>query len=156
MTTINVVKLGSFAKFIQIASKLYLLPLRVDYKIPLVEYNFFSINTLLNFIIISLPFLGTVIFWIFQSQYITQVFYVLPDIYSKIDLGAMLIYPGINLVSLPVFGLNCFNCKTFTSVQEICSDKKMKFPRNSRIIIVVIVLNFLRCDIRLMLKICQS
>ena len=151
MTTINAVKLGSLAKFIKITSKLHLLPLKVDYRIPLVEFNFISINTLVNFIILSLPFLGTVILWACQAQYITQVFYALPEIYSKIDLGAMLIYPGINLMPLPVFVINCFNCKTFTSVQEICSDKKMKFPRNSRIIIVAIVLNFLRCDIRLML-----
>ena len=151
MTTINAVKLGSLAKFIKITSKLHLLPLKVDYRIPLVEFNFFSINTLVNFILFSLPFLGIVVLWSYQAQYITEVFYALPEIYSKIDLGAMVIYPGINMVSMPLFLINCLNCKTFTSVQEICSDKKMKFPRNSRIIIVAIVLNFIRCDIRLMI-----
>ena len=152
MTTTNVVKLGSLAKFIKIASKLHLLPLKVDYRIPLVEFNFISINTLVNFIIFSLPFLGTVILWACQAQYITEVIYALPEIYSKIDLGAMGIYPGINMVSLPLFLINCLNCKTFTSVQEISSDKNMKFPRNSGIIITALVLNLLRCDIRLMIS----
>ena len=151
MTTINVIKLGSFAKFLEITSKLHLLPVKVDYRIPLVEFNFISINTLVNFILFSLPFLGIVVLWSYQAQYITEVFYALPEIYSKIDLGAMVIYPGINMVSMPLFLINCLNCKTFTSVKEICSDKKMKFPRNSQIVIVAIVLNFLRCNIRLMI-----
>ena len=152
MTAINVIKLGSFAKFLEITSKLHLLPVKVDYRIPLVEFNFISINTLVNFIILSLPFLGTVILWACQAQYITQVFYALPEIYSKIDLGAMLIYPGINLMPLPVFVINCFNCKTFTSVRELASDQKMKFPKNSRIMNLTIFLNFLRCDIKLIFK----
>ena len=146
MTSIRekVVNLGSFAKFIKIASKLHILPLKVDYKISLVEFNLFSINTLVNFMIFTLPFLGIVILWISQAHYISDVFYALPEIYSKIDLGAMLIYPGINLVSLPLFLVNCLNCKTFTSVREVSSDEKMKFPRNSGIILLAIVLNLIR------------
>ena len=155
MTSIRekVVNLGSFAKFIKITSRLHLLPLKVDYTISLVKFNFLSINTLVNFIIFTLPFLGTVILWACQAQYISEVIYALPEIYSKIDLGAMLIYPGINLVPLPVVVIAWLNCKTFTSVQEISTDEKMKFPRNSGIMVLAIVLNFLRHDIRLMLRI---
>ena len=145
------VNLGSFAKFIQISSKLHLLPLKVDYKISLVEFNFLSIKTLVNFIIFTLPFVGMIILWICQAQYMSKVFNALPEIYSKIDLGAMLIYPGINLVPLPLFLINCLNCKTFTSVQEVSSDEKMKFPRNSGIIVLAIVLNLIRCNIKLMI-----
>ena len=153
MTSIRekVLNLGSFAKFITIASKLHILPLKVDYKISLVEFNLLSINTLVNLIIFSLPFLGIIILWICQAQYISDVFYALPDIYSKIDLGAMLIYPGINLVSLPLFLVNCLNCKTFTSVRDVSSDEKMKFPRNSGIIVLAIVLNLIRCNIKLVI-----
>ena len=155
MTTIreNAVKLGSFAKYIAITSKLHLLPLKVNFKVSYVKFNLFSINTLVNFIIFTLPFLGVVILWVCQGQYITDVFYALPEIYSKIDLGAMLIYPGINLVPFPVVVIAWLNCKTFTSVQEISTDEKMKFPRNSGIMVLAIALNFLRLDIRLMLRI---
>ena len=146
----NGVKLGSFAKFIKLASKTYLLPLKVDYKISSVEFNLLSLNTLVNLILYSLPFFAIAILWSWQAQYITQVFFALPEIYSKIDLGAMLMYPGINLVFLPLLLINCLNCKTFTAVKDISSDENLKFPKNMGIIILAIVINFLRCDIELM------
>ena len=147
----NVVKLGSFAKFIKMASRIYLLPLKVDYKLSSVEFNLLSLNTLVNFILYSLPFFVIATLWLWQAQYITEVFYALPEIYSKIDLGAWLIYPGINLVPLPLFLINCLNCKSFAAVKGISSDEKLKFPKNSGIVVLTVIINFIRCDIGLMI-----
>ena len=136
--------MGSFIKFIKFMSMTYLLPLKVDYKDSKIEFKFLSINTFLNFIIVFVPFLVTVILWSYQPDYIVDVFNSLFEIYSTVDLATMVINPGLSCLPFGIFATNCLTSVTFASVRDISLDQKIKFPRNFRITLFAIMLSALR------------
>ena len=99
------IKVSRMCKAIQILSKLYILPLAVDYKTSKIDFSFFSNRTLTNAIVLMIPHLIYYSISLFQTSYVVAALENFYNTYNIIDFTGMMIFVELPVPSRPVRSL---------------------------------------------------
>ena len=101
----NLVKHSSaskFTKFIRFLSNVYILPIEYKNDFEEVKFSWISVKTFISFIIASIPFSCTMVWWfVFQWDFMSQYFQKSLNVYHSFDFYQMLFF---FLVILMPFG----------------------------------------------------
>ena len=139
------VKLSPFCKIVRFLSSCYLIPLDVDYKSSKISFSIFSCRTFFNALLLSIPFVVVSFYVFLHLDYYGQVIASMREIYSIIDLGAMLVLPGTNITPIITIFSACMQSKAFAKVPELSMDTSIKFPKYKGLILSFVTL--LNCRI---------
>ena len=127
------IKVSRMCKAIQIPSKLYILPLAVDYKTSKIDFSFFSNRTLTNAIVLMIPHLIYYSISLFQTSYVVAALENFYNTYNIIDFTGMMIFPVLLVLTpLPNLKFVLVFSKLWSSVPEITLNVSLGFPRITR------------------------
>ena len=102
---------SKFFKFIKFLSNVYILPIEHKNDFKDVKFSLISVKTFISFIISSIPFLFTMVWWIiFQWDFASQYFHKSLNVYHSFDFFQMLIGHWIALVPFGIFGPLLWAC----------------------------------------------
>ena len=99
-------ELSSLAKFVQFISKFHLLSLHINYEIPKATYSLLSCKTIVFAFLSFLPFTIVLVWMCLQMDYYSEVMNSMFNIYSIIDIWALIFIPGIYLNPLGAIWVN--------------------------------------------------
>ena len=130
-------KLSRMSKAIHILSKLYILPIDVDYKSSKMDFSLFSNRTLTNVIILMMPHLIYYVINLFQTSYVVAALENFYNKYNIIDFTGMMIFPVLLILTpAPNLKFILVFSKLWSSVPEITLNTSLGFPRNARKLLV--------------------
>ena len=140
-------ELSSLAKFVKFISKLHLLSLYVNYETPKASYSPLSCKTIAFAFLCFLPY--TIVFtWIcFQMDYYIEVITSMCNIFSIIDICALIYITGISLNPLGSIWVNDLVSRLWAAVPELSMDKCIKCPSKLRFLGYYGALLIFRMDI---------
>ena len=102
---------SKFTKFLRFLSNIYILPIEYKNDFKDVKFSLISLRTFISFILISIPILFALIWWIvfqwsFTSQYLEKSLYV----YHLFDFVQMCYFDLFLLIPYPTFGTILWIC----------------------------------------------
>ena len=126
------IEMSRMSKAIQILSKLYILPIDVDYKSSKMDFALFSNRTLTNTIVLMIPHLIYYLISLFQTSYLVAALENFYNKYNIIDFTGMMIFPVLLILTpLPNIKFIWVFSKLWSSVPEITLKTSLGFPRNA-------------------------
>ena len=134
------VKISLLCKFVKFFSSCYLLPIHIDFKSSKVSFSFLSCKTFIYVLIISLPWILVSVYIFFNANYYAEVIRAAFDLYSIIDLGALMVILGSNTSPFLMIFSSCLGCKPWAALPELSMDTSIKFPRYMKFIVSFILL----------------
>ena len=140
-------ELSSLARFVKFISKLHLLSLHVNYETSKASYSLLSCKTIAFTFLFSLPFMLVYTWMYFQMDYYSEVITSMCNIYSIIDICALIYIPGIYLNPLGSIWVNDLVSRLWAAVPELSMDKCIKCPSKIRFLGYYGALLIIRMDI---------
>ena len=124
--------MGSLLKFHYIFSKLAIFPTRIDIKKSTIKFSVLSVRTLLSACLVSLPYVGCLIWFLSSSSNCRRDFWeAFKRTYEKIDVAVMIIFPFLSIITplCPIIW-SVMISKQLISVPEFSLSSKFTFPKN--------------------------
>ena len=116
---------SKFTKFIRLLSNIYILPIEYKNDFKTVKFNIISLRTLISLLIISTPFVVTMIWlFLFQWDFTSQYFEKCLHVYHLFDFAQMFLL--LNNVSQPyiTFPFLLWMCNFWATFPELSQVKK--------------------------------
>ena len=91
-------KIGKYARALQFLSRIYILPITINYRKKQFNFAFFSFQFMISFLISSIPFWCTVAWFAYQPDYCYALYRAFKQVYVTSDLLMMIFFPGIYIL----------------------------------------------------------
>ena len=133
------VKIGRFAATIEFLSRIYLIPIDIDYKRKYFNFSFFNCKSFVYFILTSVPFYLFVGYISYQPGYFGELVKALQEVYVTSDIIVMIIFPGFNFTPMAsIFVL--LSLTSFNSVKEVILNPRFSITNCKYSILIFILL----------------
>ena len=127
------VRLGKFAFTLQFLSRLYCIPIIVDFKKRILKFSFFNSHYFIYTILNLLPFCCLIIWFACQPLYFEQLIKAFLKVFVFPDVIKMLVFPG--MMFSPLIGLfGSLNYYTCLPVKEELFNSRFRIPKLNYII----------------------
>ena len=138
------VQSSPLCKIVRFLSTCYLLPLDIDFKGSKVSFSLLSCKTCFHALIMSLPWTLVALYMFLNADYYIAVRHAVFDLYTTIDIGALILIIGSNTNPLVFIFSTSLGAKPWAKVPELSMDKNIKFPKYMKFIVSFMVLVFFR------------
>ena len=117
----------------------------MNYKSSKVVLSIFSWKTFLFTILTSLPFVLQIIWMCFYMDYIMEVLVQsATEMYSIMDIACICVINFCSLTPCTVWIGGLSLVRPWVTVPELSMDKSIQFPRNFRIVLIILFLQIIR------------
>ena len=111
---------SKFTKFIRLLSNIYILPIEYKNDFKTVKFTLMSLRTLISFIVISMPFVFSLIWWfVFQWDFTSKYFEKSLHVYHLFDFAQMFYLMSIIMQPDLVYPFFLWMCNFWATYPEL-------------------------------------
>ena len=114
---------SKFARFIRLMSNIYVLPIEYKNDFKEVDFSLISLRTFISFIVTTIPFLFSLIWWFFfQWDFTSQYFEKSLHIYHFFDFAQMFVLNFNIIQPFSLYPVVLWICHIWASLPELSQE----------------------------------